>query len=152
MRRQLWTVTCPIRLVYDQSCLLSFQYKPISFQYSWLIVEQPIRIDWVLYKHHWEFPIKKKGMLTLELRIKHVCGFLYDASESQLVRAYQKLSRNKKIYRTLMRMENCLIMTMLKNNKVHKSISAESLRVSGAHTKQVIFHSHKVIYFRHDCL
>ena len=35
-------------------------------------------------------------MLTLELRIKHVCGFLYDASESQLVRAYQKVSRKKK--------------------------------------------------------
>ena len=91
-------------------------------------------------------------MLTLGLWIKHVGGFLYDAGESQLVRAYQKVSRNKKIYRTLMRMENCLIMTMLKNNKVHKSISAESLRVSGAQTKQVIFHSHKVIYFRLDCL
>ena len=46
--------------------LIIFQYKPINLQYSWLSVEQPIRIDWVLYKHHWEFLINKKiiPMLT----------------------------------------------------------------------------------------
>ena len=50
-----------------QSCLLiDNPYKPISLQYSWLSVEQPIRIDWVLYKRCWEFPINKKiiPMLT----------------------------------------------------------------------------------------
>ena len=42
-----------------QSCLLiDNQYKPISLQYTWLSVEQPIRIDWVLYKHCWEYPNK----------------------------------------------------------------------------------------------
>ena len=51
----------PIKHINVQSCLLiHFQYKPISLQYSWLSVEQPIRIDWVVYKHHWEFPINKK--------------------------------------------------------------------------------------------
>ena len=33
-----------------QSCLLIiFQYQPISLRYSWLSVEQPVRIDWVLW-------------------------------------------------------------------------------------------------------
>ena len=42
-----------------QSCLLiDNQYKPISLQYTWLSVEQPIRIDWVLYKYCWEYPNK----------------------------------------------------------------------------------------------
>ena len=44
-----------------QSCLyIEYQYKPISLQYSWLSVEQPIRIDWVLYECHWEVPINTK--------------------------------------------------------------------------------------------
>ena len=44
-----------------QSCLLiNFLYKPISLQFSWLSVEQPIRIDCVLYNHHWEFPIQRR--------------------------------------------------------------------------------------------
>ena len=50
-----------------QSCvLIYFQYKPISLQYSWMSVEQPIGIDCVLYMHHWEFPanMKKIPMLT----------------------------------------------------------------------------------------
>ena len=50
-----------IRHVNVQSCLLIiFQDQPISLQYSWLGVEQPIRIDWVLHKHLLEFPINKK--------------------------------------------------------------------------------------------
>ena len=28
--------------------------------YFWLSVEQPIRIEWLLYKHHWEFTVHKK--------------------------------------------------------------------------------------------
>ena len=52
-----------------QSCLLiNSQYKPISLQYCWLSVEQPIRIDWV-YKHHWEVPINKKIIPTLSCPI-----------------------------------------------------------------------------------
>ena len=50
-----------------QSCLLSnSKHKPISLQYSWLSFEQPIRIDRLLCKHHWEFPINKNiiPMLT----------------------------------------------------------------------------------------
>ena len=50
-----------------QNCpLINLQYKPTSFQYSWLSVEQPIRIDWVLYKHCWEFPINKKTITMLK--------------------------------------------------------------------------------------
>ena len=37
---------------------IKYQCKPISLQYSWLSVEQPI--DWVLYECHWEVPINKK--------------------------------------------------------------------------------------------
>ena len=40
----------PIEHVNVQSCLLIiFQYQPISLRFSWLSVDQPIRIDWVLY-------------------------------------------------------------------------------------------------------
>mgnify|MGYP001792829609 CR=1 FL=1 len=38
--------------------LIDNQYKLISMQYTWLSVEQPIRIDWVLCKHCWEYPNK----------------------------------------------------------------------------------------------
>ena len=52
-----------------QSCLLiNFQYRQINLQFSWLSVEQPIRIDWVLNKHHLEFPINKK---TTSISIFH---------------------------------------------------------------------------------
>ena len=34
------------------------QYQPISCQYSWLSNKQPIRIDWVEYNYHGEFPIQ----------------------------------------------------------------------------------------------
>ena len=51
----------PIGHVNVESCLLIiFQYQLISWQFSWLSVEKSIRIDRVLYKHHWEFPIHKK--------------------------------------------------------------------------------------------
>ena len=40
--------------------LINVRYKPISLQDSSLSVEQPIRIDWVMYKHHWEFQINKE--------------------------------------------------------------------------------------------
>ena len=60
-----------------QSCLLlNFQYKPISLQYSWLSVEQPIRFDWVLYKHHREFPINKKTIPMLTCPIEISCDGL----------------------------------------------------------------------------
>ena len=56
----------PIGHVNVQSCLLiSLQYKPISLQNSWMSVEQPIRIHWVFYKHHWQFPIKKTTISIL---------------------------------------------------------------------------------------
>ena len=49
-----------------QSCLLiNYQLKPISLKYSWLSIEQPIRIDIVLYKHYWEIPINKKIITML---------------------------------------------------------------------------------------
>ena len=52
-----------------QSCLLiNFRYTPISLQSSWVSAEQPIRIDWLLYKHHREFPINEKIIPML-----HVC-------------------------------------------------------------------------------
>ena len=56
-----------------QNCLLiDFQYKPICLQFPWLSVDQPIRIDWVLYKHHREFPIYRKTipMLTCPIDIE----------------------------------------------------------------------------------
>ena len=34
------------------------QYQPISCQYFWLSNKRPIRIDWVEYNHHGEFPIR----------------------------------------------------------------------------------------------
>ena len=62
-----------------QSCLLiNFQSKPISLQSSWLSVEQPIRIDGVLCKHHRKFPINKKiiPMLTYPIPVTYVsCMF-----------------------------------------------------------------------------
>ena len=59
--------------LYDTSI---FQHKPISLQYSWLSVEQPIRIDRLFYKHHWEFPINKKiiPMLTCPIEVKFNCS------------------------------------------------------------------------------
>ena len=57
-----------------QSCLLiDFKCKPISLQYSWLSVEQPIRVDWVLYMHHWQFQINKKTIPMLTLFISVFC-------------------------------------------------------------------------------
>ena len=40
-------------------------------QYSCLSVEQPFRVDFVLYKPHWEFPINKKiiPMLTCPVAV-----------------------------------------------------------------------------------
>ena len=61
-----------IGYVYVQSCfLIIFQHQPMSLQYSWLSVEQPIRIDQLLYKHHWEFPIHEQiiPMLTYPIPI-----------------------------------------------------------------------------------
>ena len=55
---------------HGKACLCS--KLPISLQYSWLSVEQPIIIDWVLYKHKWEFPIHKKiiPLLTVPIRYR----------------------------------------------------------------------------------
>ena len=44
----------------QRSLLINFHYTLIPLQYSCLRVEQPIRIDWVLCKHHWECPINRK--------------------------------------------------------------------------------------------
>ena len=63
----------PIGHAIFQSCLLIIsQHQPISLQYSWLSVEQPIRIEWVLYKHHWEFPINKKTIPMLTCPIQPI--------------------------------------------------------------------------------
>ena len=70
MQNGVRVTTTLIRHVNVQSCLLiNSQYKPISLQYCWLSVEQPIRIDWV-YKHHWEVPINKKIIPTLTCPIE----------------------------------------------------------------------------------
>ena len=55
--------------------LIDSQYKPISLQYSWLSVEQPIRIDWVLYKRHWDFPINKKIIPMLTCPIPYIATY-----------------------------------------------------------------------------
>ena len=80
-----------------QSCLLiNFQYKPISLQYSWLSVEQPIRIDWELYKHHWEFPINKKiipmlicpiSPLLADNKVCHISllQFIYNSNLTKII-------------------------------------------------------------------
>ena len=57
-----------------QSCLLiNFLYKSISLQNSGLSFEQPIRIDWVLYKYHLEFPTNKKIIPLLTCPITITC-------------------------------------------------------------------------------
>ena len=70
--QQVTTYHDSIGHVNVQSCLLiNFLYKPISLQFSWLSVEQPIRIDCVFYRHHWQFPINKK---TIPMLICQIIG------------------------------------------------------------------------------
>ena len=54
-----------------QSYLLTtnFLYQPISLQYSLVNVEQPIKIDWVLYTQNWECPINGKAITMLKYPI-----------------------------------------------------------------------------------
>ena len=68
----------PIRHVNVQSCIpIVTQYQPISLQYSWLAVEQPIRFWRVLYKHDWEFPIRKKIIPMLTCPIANMLAFAF---------------------------------------------------------------------------
>ena len=72
-RSKIWYVNI-------QSCLLIiFQYQPISLLYSWWSVEQPIRIDWVLNKNHWQFPINKKiiPMFTCAWKLAKQFGYVW---------------------------------------------------------------------------
>ena len=71
---------------YVHSCpLINFQYKPISLQYSCLSVERPIRVDWVLYKPHWEFSINKK---TIPIRLYRYDFPLFPSCLMQTLNTY----------------------------------------------------------------
>ena len=64
-----------VEYVNVQSCLLlNLQYKPISLQYSWLSVEQPVRIECCI-SIIWNFQINKKtiSMLACPIDLLHMC-------------------------------------------------------------------------------
>ena len=69
-------ILIPKWLNYISCLLILFQHQPISLQYSWLSFEQPITIDWVLYKHHWEFSTHKQiiPMLTYLITFFILCN------------------------------------------------------------------------------
>ena len=63
-QQDMYLVIMPIVFQNQPTSLL--QNQPTSLQYSWLTDEHQLEFDWVLYNHHWEFPIHKKiiPMLT----------------------------------------------------------------------------------------
>ena len=63
--------------VHDQSCIhVILQYHPISLQ---LQLNSQSQFDWVLFKHHWEFPVQKK---TIPLLSCYSTFFLFQVEAS----------------------------------------------------------------------